>query len=137
MVGAFEDAEVVGAASYSGAVTVDPDGGSDPVPGALPEPNGGGGLIPGFIDASPLNADEDLHLELAVLTTRGLFVADFETENSQPELRIVRWGTYDSSNKLLASDINHDGLTDIIVTNDAEFEVLLARAHDAERSATR
>ena len=127
---AFSNEDVVHASGYAevgheGAIR-DP-GSPSPAPPV--------GLAPGFLAAAPINVDDDPEMELAVLTTEGVFVMDFTGKPAVPELRPLRFAPHDPSHRIHTADLDGDGLLDLIVASGPEFEVLLSIPHDAARPA--
>ncbi len=114
----FASSDVVGAGAYSEEGNVERDPAIGPAIGT--------GLVPGFLATSPIEGDVDPEAELLVLTTDGLFIMDFSGNPEVPLLKPVRWGTYGRRDRIHTTDLDGDGLLDIVIARGAEYEVLMS-----------
>jgi hypothetical protein len=90
---------------------------------ALPVPPGAGAAV----SATPLQADPDDALELAVLTdTAGVWLADRAGDGfvlgGSPVARL-------GGERLRAADLDADGLLDLVIEAGGGYETLRARSH--------
>lgn len=74
------------------------------------------------VDAAPINADEDVDLELAILTSNGVFVADWNGTGYEGA-RLAIEATVFFGARIRAADVDSDGLGDLVYVGNGEAHV--------------
>jgi hypothetical protein len=93
------------------------NGSLDPTPLGVPLPDGAS-----LVAATTLNADQDTQLEVALLTSAGVFIADLAAEGNhftvgaKPVLATT-------GNSIAAGDVNGDGLDDLAISGAGVVQV--------------